>query len=79
MVVSCDEIVNVEYAKYLSSLTLSDFKKIYPNAKDVKSLHSLLVKTCKQFLTHNPYKRKFEFSKGKTYGRRQSIDGGIQG
>lgn len=79
MAVSCDEIVNVEYAKYLSSLTLSDFKKIYPNAKDVKSLHSLLVKTCKQFLTHNPYKRKFEFSKGKTYGRRQSVDGGIQG
>jgi len=74
-----EEYVNLDYAKYLSSMSLSDFKNIYTSKdKDLKSTHSLLIKTCKQSLTTNPYKRNFDFSKSKDYGRRFSVDGGIQ-
>ena len=74
-----EEIINLDYAKYLSSMSLSDFKDLYTSKdKDLKSTHSLMVKTCKQSLTTNPFKRNFDFSKGKDYGRRFSIEGGIQ-
>lgn len=75
-----EEFVNIEYAKYLSSISLTEFKELYTSKdKDLKSTHSLLVKTCKQILTVNPYKRNFNFSKGKDYGRRFSENGGLQG
>ena len=74
-----EEFVNIEYAKYLSSLSLTEFKELYNSKdKDLKSTHSLMVKTCKQVLTVNPYKRNFNFSRGKDYGRRFSENGGLQ-
>ena len=60
--IELEETVNGEMAKYLSTLSVKDLKEIYSGVKDIKSIHSNLIKTCKQFVNNkNTVKRLFTF------------------
>ena len=77
------ETANPDFVKYFSKMTYKDFKEQYTSSskcKDMQATHSLLKKTCTQLKKHNSSLcREFAFTKGKPFGRRYSVDGGIQG
>jgi len=74
------ETVNPDFVKYFSKVTFKEFKEQYTGTKDIQSTHSLLKKTCSQFKKNgNTISREFAFTKGKPFGRRYSVDGGLQG
>jgi phage/plasmid-associated DNA primase len=73
------ETVNPDFVKYFAKMTFAEFRDIYSGVKDKQGVHSILKKTCKQFCKENPISRKFDFTKGKPWGRRVSVNGGCQG
>ena len=72
------ETVNPDFVKYFAKMTFAEFRDIYSGVKDKQGVHSILKKTCKQFCKENPISRKFDFTKGKPWGRRVSVNGGCQ-
>lgn len=81
MALTFTELGNVDMAKRLVKMSYNVFKEeICENVKDSPGEYKKMIKTCKQIIEGNgKVERKFEWKNGKQFGRKYTVDGGIQG
>tara|TARA_R110001592_G_scaffold47525_1_gene150486 strand:- start:33 stop:2225 length:2193 start_codon:yes stop_codon:yes gene_type:complete len=83
MALTFTELGNVEIAKRLAKMSYKTFKEdICDNDKTDSTAgeYKKMIKTCKQIIEGNgKVERKFEWKNGKQFGRKYTVDGGMQG
>ena len=80
MALTFTELGNVEMAKRLVKMSYKTFKEEIIGEKDSMGEYKKMIKTCKQIVEGNgKVERKFEWKNGKHFGRKYTVDGGIQG
>lgn len=80
MALTFTELGDVEMAKRLVKMSYKTFKEEIIGEKDSMGEYKKMIKTCKQIVEGNgKVERKFEWKNGKHFGRKYTVDGGIQG